>query len=340
LTRPRITYSGSSSRYDGNKIKFDWQNNISLPLNIITAGFEFEEEQTTSEYHEFGMFPWSSIFPNASNSIYGLYIQDQFNYSNAFVTIGTRYDRNKTYGSKVTYRIAPAYLLTSGTKLKATYGTGFKSPSLFYLFDPVFGNKDLLPEESTGWDAGIEQYFFGTPLVAGFNYFMMQFDQMFGYDPATFRTININKASSEGVEIYIYSELFNKLRIKTNYTYTHVKDKSEGTGSSVELRKPKHKAAFIADYNLTDNALAGLEILYTGKRDDIYFSGDFQTIKVIMTDYILFNLNISSRVSNMVTLYTRFENLLNTRYEEIYGFGTPGFSVFAGVKINTINFFQ
>ena len=33
-----------------------------------------------------------------------------------------------------------------------SYGSGFKAPSLFYLFDPMFGNPDLQPEKSKGWD--------------------------------------------------------------------------------------------------------------------------------------------------------------------------------------------
>ena len=47
-------------------------------------------------------------------------------------------------------------------KVKATLGTGFKAPSLYQLYAPPtawgpIGNRDLEPEESAGWDAGIEQ---------------------------------------------------------------------------------------------------------------------------------------------------------------------------------------
>jgi vitamin B12 transporter len=343
--------SSSSSRYDGNKIKFDWQNNIYLPLNsstdgieqVLTAGFEFEKEETSSEYHEYGVFPYSSIFPRASNNTYGIYLQDQLNIKNSFFLIsGGRYDINKTFGSKVTYRFAPAYLFPTGTKLKASYGTGFKSPSLFYLFDPVYGNQDLKPEESNGWDAGVEQYFFNFPMIAGITYFNLNFTQMFGFDLLTYKTVNINKASTEGVELYLDVELTRKLRLKTNYTFTQIRDKSDGSGSSVLLRRPKHKSALIADYNLVENVYTGFEIIYTGNRSDIYYPRDFSLPPqdIVMKNYTIINLNLSYTLLNSLKLYTRLENLLNSKYEEIYGFGTPGFAIYGGVKFNTNNLFN
>jgi vitamin B12 transporter len=338
-----LHFSSSSSSYDGNKIKLDWQNNITLPDNILTAGFEFEEEKTSSEYHEFGMFPYSSIFPQAKNNTFGGYLQHQFMYNNSlFLVSSGRYDKNKTFGSKITYRFAPAYLLSTGTKFKATYGTGFKSPSLFYLFDPVYGNEDLKPEESKGLDAGIEQYFTGLPLMAGATYFYMEFDQMFGFDPVTYKTVNINKASTNGVELYLSTEPSSNIRIKTNYTFTEIKDKSDGSGSSILMRRPKHKASFIIDYIFLEDASAALEVLYTGRRNDIYYSGSFiaPPLNIVLGEYTLVNINFSYRLFDIVKIYTRAENILNRKYEEIYGFGTPGLAVFAGVKINTNNLLE
>jgi vitamin B12 transporter len=335
-------HSGAStSRYDGNKVKLDWQNNIYIPYQVLTTGLEFEEEKTSSEYFEDGIWgPYESIFPQASNSTYAVYLQDQLNIGNSFFfTSGLRYDNNKSFGSKVTYRLAPAYLLGTGTKIKATYGTGYKSPSLFYLFDPMYGNRELKPEESRGWDAGVEQYFIGLPLSAGITYFNMQFDQMFGFDPLTYRTININKASTEGVEFFINSELIKDLSVKANYTFTQVNDKSDGSGSSVLMRRPKHKAALTADFNFANYANAGVELLYVGDRNDIYYSSawDAAPLGVVMDQYTIVNMNLSYELFGKIKLFTRLENLLNTKYEEIYGFGTPGFSVFAGVKIDTKN---
>ena len=115
---------------------------------------------------------------------------------------GIRYDKHEKFGSVVTFRIAPAYIFWStGTKIKATYGTGFKAPSLFYLYDPAYGNPDLSPEKSKGWDAGIEQYLFDYKLTAGLTYFKNTFTDLFGFD-SNFKTINVNKSETKGFEIY------------------------------------------------------------------------------------------------------------------------------------------
>ena len=80
-----------------------------------------------------------------------------------FDTLAVRYDDNDRFGSKVTYRFAPVYVIAeTGTKIKASVGTGFKAPSLSQMFQsfPAFGffaNPDLRPESSLGWDFGFEQ---------------------------------------------------------------------------------------------------------------------------------------------------------------------------------------
>ena len=66
-------------------------------------------------------------------------------------------------GGTATWRIAPAYrVAATGTLLKASVGTGFKSPTLSELFVSFpefdfFANPDLKPETSFGYDAGFEQ---------------------------------------------------------------------------------------------------------------------------------------------------------------------------------------
>jgi vitamin B12 transporter len=77
-----------------------------------------------------------------------------------------RYDDNDRFGGKATYRVAPAYLIEeTGTKLKASVGTGFKAPTLARcsrIFRPIgfFGNPNLKPESSVGYDVGFEQSVF------------------------------------------------------------------------------------------------------------------------------------------------------------------------------------
>lgn len=49
---------------------------------------------------------------------------------------------------------------STGTIVRASYGEGFKAPTLFQPFSE-YGNTALTPEEAKGWEAGIEQHLFG-----------------------------------------------------------------------------------------------------------------------------------------------------------------------------------
>jgi vitamin B12 transporter len=51
-------------------------------------------------------------------------------------------------------------------RFKASFCTGFRSPSLYELYS-VYGNPDLAPEKSRGWDLGVEQGFLDDHLTLG-----------------------------------------------------------------------------------------------------------------------------------------------------------------------------
>ena len=98
---------------------------------------------------------------NDNRALYGELGLNPFN--NFFVASNIRYDDNESFGGHYTYRIAPAYIIPdTDTKLKASYGTGFKAPTLNELYQnyPAYGyfaNPHLRPEESSGYDVVFEQ---------------------------------------------------------------------------------------------------------------------------------------------------------------------------------------
>ncbi|HEY6437844.1 MAG TPA: TonB-dependent receptor, partial [Ignavibacteriaceae bacterium] len=261
----------SWSNYDGRKYKADWQNDFYFfENNLITAGAEFELEETSSEYYSDSyIFPgaFESVFPQKSANTFGIYLQDQIKLDESlFGTIGVRYDYQNQFGSAFTYRIAPAYIFwATGTKLKATIGTGFKAPSLFYLYDPVYGNSDLNPEKSFGWDAGFEQFFWAAKFSVGANYFYNKFTDMFGFD-SNFKTININEAQTGGVEVFANANLADGLIIKANYTYLDARDKSEDTPDYNQklIRRPENKAGLYVSYSFANVANVNIDIMYVG----------------------------------------------------------------------------
>ncbi|MHB8851882.1 MAG: TonB-dependent receptor plug domain-containing protein [Ignavibacteriaceae bacterium] len=330
--------ASSNSLYDGNKIDLNWQNNLKLSNNLISLGVDEEKEIAISDYFYnssvYGNF--NSIFPQNSATTFGIYIQDQLNEGKSFFSsFGVRYDKHSRFGSVITYRIAPAYVFwKTGTKIKATFGTGFKAPSLFYLFDPAYGNINLKPEKSTGWDVGIEQFLFQDKLDAGLNYFDNSFTDLFGFDN-NFRTINVDKAETKGVEFYVSAKLIENIDLKFNYTYTDAKDLSNNSPDKnlPLLRRPKNKLGFNADYNFLEKVNANIEIIYVGERDDKDFN-QYPVPRVKLPDYTLVNLSASYNFTKVVQFYGRIDNLFNKYYEDVLGYATPGQSEYLGIKLN------
>lgn len=327
----------SRSLYDGRRTKIDWQNNFKLNNNIITIGFETENEKANSDYLWYdNSFSFSSVLPNSQIRTTGVYLQDQINIeNNLYTSFGVRLDNHQKFGSVFTYRIAPAYIFwKSSTKIKFTYGTGFKAPSLFNLFDPAFGNQNLQPEKSKGWDVGIEQYLLDSKLLLGITYFSNTFDNLFGSDN-TFKTINIGKAETNGVEIYVTYKSGNVFKLNFNYTYTKSKNKDvSSTEFDLELlRRPQNKATFSIDYNLNSMINFYSDISYIDTRIDKDFSS-FPIQRITLESYILANLSANIKIFKNFIIYGKLNNIFNTDYEEVFGYGTAKRSGYMGLKIN------
>jgi vitamin B12 transporter len=334
----------SHSNYDGKRIKFDWQNNFTLNKNnILTFGIESENELANSSYYYSSHVTTSSPLPNTFESVFpeksarttGVYLEDQLNIDKSFfASIGARYDHHEKFGSVLTFRIAPAYVFWSTrTKIKATYGTGFKAPSLFYLYDPAYGNPNLSPEKSKGWDAGIEQYLFGYRVTAGLTYFQNTFTDRFGFDN-NFKTINVNKSKTKGFEFYINTKLSNALILNANYTITESEDLSPGSADEnlPLLRRPKHKAVISIDYNFTESFNVAVDAIFVGKREDKDFS-TYPATRITIDSYTLLNASATYKVTGFLQIYGRLINILDSNYEEVYGYGTAKRSGYVGVKI-------
>ena len=331
----------SDAHYDGRKYKLDWQNDFQIgKLNVLTAGFDYEIDKSSSEYYAYNYSakPFApeieSVLPIKEATTYGVYIQDQLKLENTFfISAGFRSDHHNKFGSQLTYRIAPAIMIwETNTKIKASIGTGFKAPSLFYLYDPAYGNEKLKPEQSFGWDFGIEQFLFPSNTSVGATFFYNNFNEMFGFDFITFKTININKAVTKGLELSASTEFTDWLNIKLNYTLTEAKDLSPNSSNfnTNLLRRPKHKIGMTANFTFNEKANLNTELIWLTNRDDIDFS-TFQRIELM--GYVLLNAAAHYDVFNFLRLNLRVENILDTDYQEVYGYGTAGLSVYGGIRL-------
>ncbi len=330
-------FDSDRSLYKSSMIKLDWQNNLFLhKSNTLTFGAEYQQEQGESSYHSESVWgPSTSFFPLKKAHNTGIYIQDQMRLAGVFfMTAGMRLDTHSQSGLSRTYRIAPAFFIQqTNTKLKATFGTGFKSPSLYQLYAPgniwgPIGNESLKPEETTSWDLGIEQDLWDGKVRLGGTYFSNLFENLMEYD-YTQGYINITNASSKGVEFFL--EFAPAENLAFSASYSNIVAKDQNTGESL-LRRPKDK--FTANLNVRFLAKARLRLSLThiGARDDQEWI-DWISTRVQMDPFSLLNCTISWDIFPNIQLYLRMDNILDQQYELIKGYGTPGLSAYGGFKI-------
>ncbi len=301
--------------YAGKILHADWQNNIVLnEKNTLTAGTEWENE----DYKD-------SFGGDYENQTIGLYLQDQFNFFNRFfTTAGIRHEEHEQAGNANTYRLTSAYLLDeTGTKLKTSLGTGFRSPSLYQLHDPYGGNPKLRPEKSLGGEIGLEQNLIKDQLKGGVTWFQTWLKDTTSYDNSTYSYVQSANVETKGFETFLDAKPTDNLKLNLNYTYLLVDDKDPS--AFYERRKPKHEINARADFQATEKLNLYLSATFAGERND--------GPGVTLDKYLLLTTGAGFQLTKNLLIYGRVENLTNEKYELVDGYGTAGISAYAGTKL-------
>jgi len=247
-------------------------------------------------------------------------------------TASVRVDDNSNFGQAATWRVAPAYSVpVTDTLLKASYGTGFKAPTLFQLYVGTSANRNLQPEKSRGWDAGFEQPLSGDQVRFGATYFHNRIKDLITFGPApAFQNLNINQATTYGVETFVSYKPTATLDLRADYTYTVARN--DNTGSEL-VRRPENKASLQASWTPWQPLTLSGEILYTSTWLDS--TRDNPTIFTAQAaPYTLVNLDGEYRVTSNATFFGRINNLLDRHYQEPLGFLQPGLTAIAGIRVS------
>jgi vitamin B12 transporter len=324
----------SDAKYRGSLFKLDWQHDLQVSFGqVMTAGVDYEKEIGESEYYyDSAWGPGESVFPRSSSETTAVYLQDDLRLGETlFFTMGIRHDQHSRFGSAFTFRLAPGAVLKSGTRLKASLGSGFKSPSLYQLFAPAtawsaMGNEALQPEESIGFDIGIEQTLFRDNLSVGLIYFANQFKDLIEYD-WSLGYVNVAEAVSNGIEFSLTWQHIDRFRLQGNYTLTDVKN---SITDEPLLRRPKHKANINLLVKLSEKLSTNADLMVVGRRDDIYPYPQRQ----LADPYTVINVGINYHLSEKLQVFLRVQNLMDLDYESVLGYGTAKRSVYFGFKTN------
>lgn len=315
----------------GETSEWSWQGGFDLKkLHLLDFGANYFNEKMNS------ISTWSSI-PEKSTVTRSAWFQDQFYMTDHLVIVGGgRMDDHEKFGSKATYRLAPAYYF-SDTTLKASLGTGFRSPSLYELFSDS-GNENLDPEKSLGWDVGVEQAFQEKTAKAGLTYFNTVYEDRIGWDanlitPQTpwgaYNQLD-GKTKISGMEAFLEYRVIPELNLSLDYTYTDTKDPD---GNRL-VRRPYNKVHFNSRYEFLEKGMINLDAYWVGDRDEITSAMDGDGNPVEYLDaYSLLNLSVQYDITKHMSLHARVDNLFDEFYEEAWSYATPGRSAYVGMKL-------
>ena len=256
-----------------------------------------------------------------------------------FLAANVRGDDDESFGPHTTWRLAPAVIVPgTETKLKGSYGTGFKAPSLtqLYVNNPSFSsvaNPNLQPETSKATTSASNSRCFDGRVNFGVTYF----------HNAVTNLIN-NSVRSDDLQIHqrqyrrgddvrhgVVRLLRRQRPVELRGDYTTLMTRDEATGLGLRNR-PRNKESLTVVWTPTPKFTLSTTLLYVGSA--VEFNRDGTVPRVDSDAYALVNLAAEYRLDQRVTLFGRIDNLLDRHYESPVGFDQPGFGAYAGIRVS------
>ncbi|GFE81363.1 TonB-dependent receptor [Steroidobacter agaridevorans] len=255
------------------------------------------------------------------------------------LTAGVRYDDHDTFGGHTTTRASAAWSVTPSTILRASYGEGFKAPTLYQLYS-LYGNLNLDAEEAESWDAGIEQHFFDKQLVVSATYFDRDTTNMIDFVSCWGETSpdclarpdgyydNFQQTNAHGVELAMAAHLTEQLSLTVNYTNMDAENTARGTanfGHSLP-RRPDETTNAQVSYEWPVGLTTTVAVQHASR--------SFDTISnaAVLDGYTLVDFRASLALSDSLEVYGRIENAFDEEYETVKNYGTLGRTFYAGLR--------
>jgi vitamin B12 transporter len=312
--------------------------------HTIVGGVEAVRERFRYYYESDGFFGYS---PNDSYAGAGRARERKGLYGEYLLSLATgfslsaalRQDWNSSFRDAATWRLTAAQTFETGTRLHASIGKGVTNPTFieqFGFFANFIGNPTLRPESSIGWDAGVEQRWFGGRLLTDVTVFRANIADAIIRTPS-FTIINLPfQTTRQGVEVSATARPTDWLRLVASYTYTDTRS-AELVGivyvAKEAVRRPRHAASLSATATLPDDKTKiTLTVAHNGSMRDTFF-GPAGSNDVRLGAYTLVGAQISHDLTRNATIYLRGENLFGQRFQEVYGYQGPSAAVYGGLRV-------
>ena len=291
----------------GDRVLYRYQGTLGInDANKLAFGVEREETMSGDE----------------DTSIDGVFALYEWQAAEALtLTGGLRVDDHSTFGAETTGRVAAAYNPNPQLTLRASWGQGFKAPTLFQLSGGGFAepNPNLQPETSEAIDAGIDWRSRDGRFEAGFTVFDTDIENLISF--ASTGYFNEAEVKTQGIELVGRVVITDWLSVDANYAYIDAED----TDGNPQRRIPEHSGDVRFNVDPDGPFSGNVLIRYNGEEPNNATSTVDSWTRVDVTG--------SYDLNETVELFGRVENLFDEEYQQILGYGTPDLSGYVGIRL-------
>lgn len=301
---------------------YTWQNDINVGPDLI---------QLVAERRDASVFATSGPVNRSqtTNSFAGAY---QLKRGSHLGNASIRNDSVYGYSPQTTGNLAYGYFFTKQLRANINYGTGFKAPSLYDLYYPVYGVPTLKPEKSKNSEIGLnyETRQYDLRLAAYSNSITNLIQYSSTAPPCT--TTQTNTAPNYGCASNVANAKitglsvggttrFGNMSIRGSFDQQNPIDESTGYVLAKRARQFGNIGTEYKNTRLT----AGAEGTFQANRANFSNTGN-------MGGYAIYNLYGSYKITKELDLFGRWNNIFNKDYQLSNGFNTPGSNVFVGIR--------
>lgn len=296
---------------DGERLLYRYQGTLNANDRHRLA-FGAEREETTANDDETsldGLFALYELRPVGDLTI----------------TAGLRHDDHERFGSETTTRLASVWSLSNNLSFRASWGEGFKAPTIFqttfFCCGATEPNAELKAETSEAFDAGVEWLSSDGRFQLGATVFRQETENLIDFDFAIGGYLNIDEVESTGLELSGALALSDTLSLSLDYAYL---DAEDGDGNALP-RLPEHSGDLTLSYAPAGPFSGAVLLRYNGSETN--------TDATTLDGWLRVDVTGRYALSERVEVYGRIENLFDEDYQQILGYGTPGLSGSLGIRL-------
>jgi len=246
------------------------------------------------------------------------------------ITLSERYDAPDTFDADATGHASAVLRLGWGFSAEGAWGQGFKTPTISELAcdfcTPAGPSTGLRPEHAVGWDVGLAWASADGRFSGRITDYRLAVRDQIEFSPSfPFRYVNIDDTRADGVEAAADARITRELSLEVEYAYTDARDLDADTEM---LRVPRNAGSATLTW-ASGRWHAGLTVRGEGQDADINPS---TFIPEPRPGFVLANFAGAYDLNSRVQLTARIDDIVNTHYQEVLGYGEPKRLIFFGIR--------